>query len=292
MRIFIVLSSPGPSQNPVGLQQPPGISYGMTHQPTYNPMQAKAPAPLGPGLYPSGPYQPVPPVSSCQPGQPLTSYPAPPGQPLLTRPPMGSPPSHTPPQSASPGPRLPHAQPTPPLSAVSSSSYYPNPQQPRPAVPAWQYNTAPTPMGQPTSMSTPPRGPLANHVNPAASSAVPPTPAAAAYSSGPTAHVSNCATQPLGPGMPPTSAHRFIQQGKNTKLPLKSKLHNPDAQCHFILLKKVQMITWSSFLVNEKLIISRSLATPWLRPIKRWIRSNKIRTVSFIQLVLGTPSHH
>lgn len=222
MPTFIVLSSPGPSQNPAGLQQPPGMNYGMIYQPTYNPMQAKAAAPLGPGLYPSGTYQPVPPVSSSQSGPPLTSYPAPPGQPLLTRPPMGSTPSHTPPQSASPVPRLPHAQVTPPLSAVSSSSYYPNSQQPQPMVSAWQYNTAPMPMGPPTSVSTPPRGPLANHVNPAASSVVPRTPSAA-YSAGPTAHVSTGATQPPGPGMPPTSAHGFIQQGKNTKLLLKSK---------------------------------------------------------------------
>lgn len=206
----------GPSQNPVALQQLPGVSYGMTHQPTYNPMQAKAPPPPGPGLYPSGPYQPVPPGSSYQPGPPLTSYPAPPGQSLLTRPLMGGPPSHTPPQSASPspGPRLPPAQATPPPPAVSSSSYYPNPQQPHPMAPAWQYNAAPPPMGPPTSMSTPPRGPMANHVNPAASStAPPPPPTSAAYSSAPLAHVSHSVTQPPGPGIPPTSLHGYTQPG-------------------------------------------------------------------------------
>ncbi|XP_049897478.1 protein transport protein Sec24A isoform X3 [Epinephelus moara] len=206
----------GPSQNPVALQQLPGVSYGMTHQPTYNPMQAKAPPPPGPGLYPSGPYQPVPPGSSYQPGPPLTSYPAPPGQSLLTRPLMGGPPSHTPPQSASPspGPRLPPAQATPPPPAVSSSSYYPNPQQPHPMAPAWQYNAAPPPMGPPTSMSTPPRGPVANHVNPAASStAPPPPPTSAAYSSAPLAHVSHSVTQPPGPGIPPTSLHGYTQPG-------------------------------------------------------------------------------
>ncbi|XP_049448030.1 protein transport protein Sec24A isoform X2 [Epinephelus fuscoguttatus] len=206
----------GPSQNPVALQQLPGVSYGMTHQPTYNPMQAKAPPPPGPGLYPSGPYQPVPPGSSYQPGPPLTSYPAPPGQSLLTRPLMGGPPSHTPPQSASPspGPRLPPAQATPPPPAVSSSSYYQNPQQPHPMAPAWQYNAAPPPMGPPTSMSTPPRGPVANHVNPAASStAPPPPPTSAAYSSAPLAHVSHSVTQPPGPGIPPTSLHGYTQPG-------------------------------------------------------------------------------
>ncbi|XP_070699471.1 protein transport protein Sec24A [Pempheris klunzingeri] len=204
----------GPSQNPVSLQQLPGVSYGMTHQPTYNPMQAKAPAPPGPGLYPSGPYQPVPPVSSYQPGPPPTSYPAPLGQPLLTRPPMGGPPSHTPPQSASPspGPRLPPAQATPPPPAVSSSSYYSNPQQMQPMAPAWQYNTAPPPMGPPTSTSTLPHGPMANHVNPAATSTVPP-PSSADYSSAPPAHVSHSATQPPRPGMTPSSLHGYTQPG-------------------------------------------------------------------------------
>ncbi|XP_010735949.2 protein transport protein Sec24A isoform X2 [Larimichthys crocea] len=205
----------GPSQNPVGLQQLPGVSYGMTHQPTYNPMQAKAPAPPGPGLYPSGPYQPAPPVSSYQPVPPLASYPSPPGQPLLTRPPMGGPPPHTPPQSASPspGPRLPPAHGTPPPPAVSSSSYYPNPQQPQPMAPAWQYSAAPPPMGPPTSMSAPPRGPVANHVNPAASSTVPPPPSSTAYSPAPPALLSHSATQPPGPRMPPISAHGYTQPG-------------------------------------------------------------------------------
>ncbi|XP_040005890.1 protein transport protein Sec24A [Xiphias gladius] len=205
----------GPSQNPVALQQLPGVTYGMTHQPTYNPMLAKAPAPPGPGLFPSGAYQSVPPVSSYQPGPPLTSYPAPPGQPLLTRPPMGGPPSSTPPQSASPspGPRLPFAQATPPPPAASSSSYYPNPQQPQSMAPKWQYNTAPPPMGQATSMSTPPRGPVANHVNPASSLTAPPPPSSAAYSSAPPAHVSHSPTQAPGTGMPPTSLHGYTQPG-------------------------------------------------------------------------------
>ncbi|XP_059207479.1 protein transport protein Sec24A isoform X2 [Centropristis striata] len=206
----------GPSQNPVALQQLPGVSYGMTHQPTYNPMQAKAPAPPGPGLYPSGPYQPVAPVSSYQPGPPLTSYPAPPGQSLLTRPPMGGPPSHTPPQSASPspGPRMPPAHATPPPPAVSSSSYYPNPQQQQqPMAPTWQYNTAPPPMGPHSPMSAPPRGPVANHVNPAVSSTALPPPSSAAYSSAPPAHVSHSVTQPPGPGMPPTSLQGYTQPG-------------------------------------------------------------------------------
>ncbi|XP_034539234.1 protein transport protein Sec24A isoform X2 [Notolabrus celidotus] len=206
----------GPSQNPVALQQLPGVNYGMTHQPTYNPMQAKVPAPPGPGLYPTGPYQPVPPVSSYQSGLLPASYPSPPGQQLLTRPPMAGPPSHTPPQSASPGPgpRLPPAQATPPPPAVSSSSYYQTPQQPQPMAPTWNYNTAPPPMGPPSSMNTPPRGLAANHVSPATSSIAPPPPmSSAAYSSAPPAHVSHSTTQPPGPGMPPTSLHGYIQPG-------------------------------------------------------------------------------
>ncbi|XP_060911403.1 protein transport protein Sec24A isoform X5 [Labrus mixtus] len=206
----------GPSQNPVALQQLPGVNYGMSHQPTYNPMQAKAPVPPGPGLYPVGPYQPVPPVSPYQPGPPLSSYQAPPGQPLLTRPQMAGPPSHTPPQSASPspGPRLPPAQATPPPPAVSSSSYYQSPQQPQPMAPTWQYNTAPPPMGPPTSMNTPPRGLPANHVNPAASSTAPlPPMSSASYNSAPPASLSHSATQPPGPRMPPTSLHGYIQPG-------------------------------------------------------------------------------
>ncbi|CAB1413823.1 unnamed protein product [Pleuronectes platessa] len=190
----------GPSQNPVAMQQLPGVNYGMTHQPIYNPMQSKAPAPPGPGLYPSGAYQPIPPVSSYQPGQPPTSYPAPLGQPLLTRPLMGVPPSQTPPQSASPSPRPSLARATPPPPAASSSSYYPNPQQLQPMAPSWQYNTGPPPMGPPTSTSTPPRGPVANHVNPSSSSPVPPSPlSSVAYSS--------------GPGMPPTTMQGYNQPG-------------------------------------------------------------------------------
>uniref|UniRef100_H3DF95 SEC24 homolog A, COPII coat complex component n=1 Tax=Tetraodon nigroviridis TaxID=99883 RepID=H3DF95_TETNG len=63
-----------------------------------------------------------------------------------------------------PGPRMPPAQPTPPPPAVSSSSYYPNPQIPQ--AQAWQYNTALPPTFPPNSTSTPPRGPLGNHVTP------------------------------------------------------------------------------------------------------------------------------
>ncbi|XP_075957776.1 protein transport protein Sec24A isoform X1 [Anarhichas minor] len=202
----------GPSQNPVAPQQLPGVGYGMTHQPTYNPMQAKAPPPPGPpGLYPSGPYQPVTPVCSYQPGPPLTSYPSPSGQSLLTRPLMGGPLSHTPPQSASPGPRLPPAQATPPPPAVSSTSYYTNPQQPQPMAPAWQYNTAPPPMGQPTSINTHPRGPVASHVNPAASST---PPLSTAYSPAPPPpHVSHSVPQPPGPGMPRSPLHGYTQPG-------------------------------------------------------------------------------
>ncbi|XP_026183967.1 protein transport protein Sec24A [Mastacembelus armatus] len=206
----------GPSQNPAALQQLPGVNYGVTHQPAYNPMQAKAPAPPGPGLYPSGAYQPVPPVSSYQPGPTFTSYPSPVGQPLLTRPPVGGPPSHTPPQSASPspGPRLPPAQATPPPPAVSSSSYYPNPQQLQPMAPAWQYNTAPPPMGPSSSMSAPPRGPVANHVNPVATSTVlPPPPSSGAFSSAPPGHMSHTTTQSSGPGTPPSSLHAYTQPG-------------------------------------------------------------------------------
>nr|XP_043874300.1 protein transport protein Sec24A isoform X2 [Solea senegalensis] len=204
----------GPSQNPVGLQQLPGVSYGMTHQPTYNPMQAKAPAPPGPGLYPTAAYQSGPPVSSYQSGPAHTSYPPPPGQPLLTRPAMGTPPSHTPPQSASPnhGPRMPLPRATPPPPAVSSSSYYSNPQQ-QPIAPSWQYNTAPAPMGPPPSLSAPPCGPLANHTNPSSSSTVPPPPTLTAYSSPQPAYGSHSATQPPGPRMPSTSHLGYTQPG-------------------------------------------------------------------------------
>ncbi|XP_077402037.1 protein transport protein Sec24A isoform X2 [Vanacampus margaritifer] len=176
----------GPSQNPVGVQQLPAVNYGLTHQ-AYNPMQAKAPAPPGPGLYPPGPYQHTPPVSSYQPGPPPTSYPAPPGQPRLIQPPVGVPVSRTPPHSASPspGPRLPPAQGTPPPPAA-----YQNPQhQQQPLMaPGWQYNSAATPM------TAPPRGPATNHVNPPAS-----------YSSTPS--MSHNAVQP------PTSLQGYGQPG-------------------------------------------------------------------------------
>ncbi|KAG8008519.1 hypothetical protein GBF38_019714 [Nibea albiflora] len=79
-------------------------------------------------------------------------------------------------------------------------------------APAWQYNAAPPPMGPATSMSAPPRGPVANHVNPAASSTVPPPPpSSAAYSPAPPAQLSHSATQPPGPRMPPISAHGYTQ---------------------------------------------------------------------------------
>ncbi|XP_013873859.1 protein transport protein Sec24A isoform X2 [Austrofundulus limnaeus] len=197
----------GPSQNPVALHQPLGVNYDMNHQPAYNPMQAKAPAPPGPGLYPSGPYQPVPPVSFYQPD------PSFPGQPLLSRPPLGGLPSHTPPQSASPspGPRIPPAQATPPPPSVSSSGYYANPQQPM--APTWQYNTAVPPMGAATSVNTPPRGPLTNHVNPTVSLAAPSPLSSAAYSSAPPPKMSSSPAQISGPGVPPTSMHGFTQPG-------------------------------------------------------------------------------
>ncbi|XP_061659853.1 protein transport protein Sec24A [Syngnathoides biaculeatus] len=187
----------GPSQNPVGVQQLPAVNYGVMPQPGYNPMQAKAPAPQGPGLYPSGPYQHIPPVSSYQPGVPPASYPAPPGQPHLTRPPLGGP---TPPHSASPspGPRLPPPQGTPPPPIASTSGYYPNPQHQQPPLmaPAWQYNSAPPPMGPPGPMSTQLRGPATNHVTP-------PAP----YSSTRSPSMSHNAVQP------PTSQQGYGQPG-------------------------------------------------------------------------------
>ncbi|XP_008330546.1 protein transport protein Sec24A isoform X3 [Cynoglossus semilaevis] len=208
--------SNGPSQNPVAIQQLPGVSYGMTHQPPYNPMQAKAPVAPGPGLYHSG----YPPVSSYQPGPQLASYSTPPGQPLLTRPQIAGPPLHTPPQSASPspGPRMPLAQATPPPPAVSSSSYYSNLQQPQPNAQPWQYNPVPAPMGTPpppNSMSSPPRGPVANHLNPPSSSTAPPPPpsSSTAYSLPQQAYGSHSVTQPPGPGIPPTSLHGYNQPG-------------------------------------------------------------------------------
>ncbi|XP_077448833.1 protein transport protein Sec24A isoform X2 [Stigmatopora argus] len=149
----------GPSQNPLGVQQLPAVNYGMTHQHNYNPMQAKAPVPPGPGLYPYGSHQHVPPVGSYQPGPPPTSYTAPPGQSPLTRPPLGGSLPHTPPQSLSPGPKLPAAQGTPPPPVASSSGFYPNAQHP------WQYNSALPPAGPPASMNAPLRGPATNHVS-------------------------------------------------------------------------------------------------------------------------------
>ncbi|XP_037543760.1 protein transport protein Sec24A [Nematolebias whitei] len=201
----------GPSQNPVALQQPPGVNYDMNHQPAYNPMQAKAPPPPGPGLYPSGPYQSVPPVSFYHPDPPVASYPSSPGQPLLSRPPMGGLSSYTPPQSASPGPRIPPPQQTPPPPAVSSSGYYSNPQQP--VAPTWQYNAATPPVGPAASMRAPPRGPLANHVNPVVSLAAPSPLSSSAYSSAPPSKMSQSPTQISGPGVPPTSMHGYTQPG-------------------------------------------------------------------------------
>lgn len=200
----------------------------MNHQPAYSPMQAKAPPPPGPGLYPSGPYQPVPPVSFYHPDPPVSSYPPSPGQPLLSRPPLGGLSSCTPPQSASPGPRIPPPQPTPPP-AVSSSSYYSNPQQPM--APTWQYNAAPPPVGPATSMSTPPRGPLANHVNPLVSLAGPSSLSSSAYSSAPPLKMSLSSTQTSSPGVPPTSMHGYTQPGRNTNSSLICSIqkHNIDA---------------------------------------------------------------
>lgn len=196
----------------------------MNHQSAYNPMEAKAPAPPGPGHYPSGPYQPAPPVSFYQPDPTVASYPSAPGQPLLSRPPLGSLPSHTPPQSASPspGPRIPPAQATPPPPAVSSSGYYPNPQQPM--APTWQYNTATPPMGAVPSVSTPPRGPLTNHVNPTVRLAAPSPLSSAAYSSAPPPKLFNSPAQNSGPGVAPTSMHGYTQPGRNTKASLMAKL--------------------------------------------------------------------
>ncbi|XP_062308991.1 protein transport protein Sec24A [Osmerus eperlanus] len=200
----------GPSQNPVPLQ-PPGQGYNMPHQIPYNPMQAKAPMPPGPGLYNSGPYQPGPPASSYQ---------GPPGPPMMTRPPMGSLGVHTPPQSSSPspgpspipGPRMSPLQgaPTPPASA---NSYYPAPPQQQPAPPAWQYG-APRPMGAPPPMATPPLGPMGNHHT--ASSSPGPPPSAVGYGVAapvPPPPAFHNATPPPGPGLPPTTVHGYVQRG-------------------------------------------------------------------------------
>ncbi|KAK6317415.1 hypothetical protein J4Q44_G00128150 [Coregonus suidteri] len=185
----------GPLQNPAVLQ-PPGPGYNMSHQPPYNPMQAKGPMPPGTGLYNSGPYQPIPPVSSYQ---------APPGQPMLNRPPMG------PPQSTSPcpGPRMPPAHATPP--PVSANSYYQHP-------PAWQYGAlppmgAPPPIGAPPPMATPPLAFVGNHVTSSPSPA-PPQATSAGYSAAPSP-VFNNAMQSPGPSLPPTSLHRYTHEGSD-----------------------------------------------------------------------------
>uniref|UniRef100_A0A3Q2YV75 SEC24 homolog A, COPII coat complex component n=1 Tax=Hippocampus comes TaxID=109280 RepID=A0A3Q2YV75_HIPCM len=179
----------------------------MTHQPSYIPMQAKVAAPPapGPGLYPSGPYQHIPPVSSHQSGPPPpSSYPAPPNQPHLPRPPPGGPASRTPPQSAgpSPGPRPPPARatPPPPPPAASLSGYYPNAQRQQ-QVPGWQYNSAPPPAGPPAAMNAPPRGSATNHVSPHAP-----------YSSAPSPSMPQNAVQP------PASLQGYGQPGKNIKM--------------------------------------------------------------------------
>ncbi|XP_041742427.1 protein transport protein Sec24A isoform X3 [Coregonus clupeaformis] len=169
----------------------------MAHQTPYNPMQAKSPMPPGLGLYNSGPYQPIPPVSSYQ---------SLPGQPMLNRPPMGPPQPMTPPQSASPGPgpRMPPAQATPPPPVSANNYQYP---------PAWQYGGpppmgAPPSMGAPPPMAIPPLGPVANHVT-SSPSLAPPQASSAGYSAAPPPVFHN-AMQPLGP---PTSLHGYTQQG-------------------------------------------------------------------------------
>ncbi|XP_036793624.1 protein transport protein Sec24A isoform X1 [Oncorhynchus mykiss] len=180
--------NPGPSQNPVALQ-PPGPGY-MAHQTPYNPMQAKGPMPPGPGLYNSGPYQPVPPVSSNQ---------ALPGQPMLKRPPMGPQHSMTPPQSASPNPgsRIPPAHATPP--PVSANNYQ--------HAPAWQYGGTP-PMGAPPPMAMPPLRPAGNHMTSSPSLATPQASSAEYRATPPVFHN---AMQPL---CPPTSLQGYTQQAK------------------------------------------------------------------------------
>ncbi|XP_029546428.1 protein transport protein Sec24A isoform X2 [Salmo trutta] len=198
----------GPSQNPVELQ-PPGPGY-MAHQTPYNPMQAKGPMPPGPGLYNSGPYQPIPPVSS---NQALL------GQPMLKRPPMGPQHSMTPPQSASPGPgsRMPPAHSTPP--PVSANNYQ------HPQAPAWQYGGtppmgAPPSMGAPPPMAMPPLRPVGNHMTFSPSLATPQA-SSAEYSTAPP--VFHNASQTLGP---PTSLQGYTQQG-SAPLPM-----NPMAAPH------------------------------------------------------------
>ncbi|XP_064834895.1 protein transport protein Sec24A-like isoform X2 [Oncorhynchus masou masou] len=177
----------GPSQNPVALQ-PPGPGY-MAHQTPYNPMQAKGPMPPGPGLYNSGPYQPIPPVSSNQ---------ALPGQPMLKMPPMGPQHSMTPPQSASPNPgsRIPPAHATPP--PVSANNYQ--------HAPAWQYGGTPS-MGAPPPMAMPPLLPVGNHMTTSPGLATPQASSAEYLATPPVFHN---AMQPLGP---PTSLQGYTQQG-------------------------------------------------------------------------------
>ncbi|XP_029482990.1 protein transport protein Sec24A isoform X1 [Oncorhynchus nerka] len=196
----------GPSQNPVALQ-PPGPGY-MAHQTPYNPMQAKGPMPPGPGIYNSGPYQPIPPVSSNQ---------ALPSQPMLKRPPMGPQHSMTPPQSASPNPgsRIPPAHATPP--PVSANNYQ--------HAPAWQYGGtlpmgAPPSMGAPPPMAMPPLRPVGNHMTSSPSLATPQASSAEYRATPPVFHN---AMQPLGP---PTSLQGYTQQGS---APL---LMNPMAAPH------------------------------------------------------------
>lgn len=196
--------SAGPTQAPASLHQVPGIGSGMTHQPAYNPLQAKAPTP--PGLYP---YQPVPSFNS-----------SPSVQPLLSSPLVGRPPSHTPPLSASPspGPRLPpgHATPPPLAAAVSSSSYYPSSQHSM--APTWQFNTAPQLPGSVAPANVPFRGTVGNHMNPPAS--LPAATSSAPFSSTPPP-LNN--PQPPRPGIPPTSMHGYTQSGKSTKTSLRAR---------------------------------------------------------------------
>ncbi|XP_038833721.1 protein transport protein Sec24A-like isoform X3 [Salvelinus namaycush] len=180
----------------------------MAHQTPYNPMQAKGAMPPGPGLYNSGPYQPIPPVSSNQ---------ALPGQPMLKRPPMGPQHSMTPPQSASPGPgsRMPPAHATPP--PVSANNYQ--------HAPAWQYGGtppmgAPPSMGAPPPMAVPPLRPVGNHITSSPSLATPQATSAEYHT---TPSVFPNATQPLGP---PTSLQGYTQQG-SAPLPM-----NPMAAPH------------------------------------------------------------
>ncbi|KAJ7997145.1 hypothetical protein DPEC_G00225920 [Dallia pectoralis] len=169
----------GPLQNPVALH-PSGPGYNMAQQPPYNPAQVKGPVSSAPGLYNSGPYQPVPLVSSYQ---------APPGQPMLHRPTMGPPQPMTPPQSANPSPgpspRMPPAQVSPPPPV--SNSYYQHP-------PAWQYGAPPL-IGAPPPIAVPQHGPMANHVT--SSPSLAPPQSSLGYNAAPPALQK--AMQPLGP---------------------------------------------------------------------------------------------